>query len=155
MAQALGADFRVASAGFIGPGRPSPPAAVAAASLRGIDCAGHVSRTTTRECVAEADAIFIFDRFHARRLRRIPGVDMRRVFWLGDFDPLWSGKRAIIDPWGKSAEFFDQTFARIERCTRALVLAVEEARLSTTSGDGPSAGDRKRPTTPVESGDGD
>ncbi len=35
---------------------------------------------------------------------------------LSAFDPVWSGTRAIPDPWGKDRETFQQTFVRIERC---------------------------------------
>jgi protein-tyrosine-phosphatase len=63
-----------------------------------------------------ADAVFVFDRFNVKRLRAAPGVRMDRVFWVGDFDPEWAGKRAVVDPWGKDTAEFERIFLRIERC---------------------------------------
>ena len=42
-------------------------------------------------------------------------------------DPQWSGRRAIVDPWGKPVEEFARTFARIERCIDEVVRAVSLA----------------------------
>src|SRR5690606_14850585 len=102
LAARVGRSVRVESAGFIGPGRPPPEWAVAVARTRGIEHEDHCSRTVTPELLEGADAVFVFDRFNVARLRRVQGVRPERVFWLGDFDPDWTGKRAIIDPWGKS-----------------------------------------------------
>jgi len=107
--------IEVDSAGFIGPDRAPPDDALAVASARGVDHADHRSKVLTPELLAEADVVFLFDRYNVSRLRRFKGTPPP-VYWLGDFDPEWTGKRAIIDPWGKSPEEFDLTFARIERC---------------------------------------
>ncbi len=106
----------VDSAGFIGPGRPPPDTALEVARSRGIEHANHRSKTLTPELLESADVVFLFDRFNVARLRRFGGRAPRRVFWLGDFDPMWAGKRAIIDPWGKPRKEFERTFERIERC---------------------------------------
>lgn len=116
--------LRVDSAGFIGPGRPPPDEALFVARGRGVEHADHVSQTLTSEMLAAADAVFIFDRFNVARLRSVAGVRMERVFWLGDFDPLWAGKRAVIDPWGKDAADFERTFERIERCIDVVVTSL-------------------------------
>jgi protein-tyrosine phosphatase len=109
----------VESAGFIKPGRPPPDSALDAARARKIHHGDHRSRVVTADMLARADAIFLFDRYNVQRLRGETGVLWSRVYWLGDFDPRWTGKRAIIDPWGRSLEEFDETFARIERCVGA------------------------------------
>ncbi len=109
-------EVRVDSAGFIGPDRAPPDTALEVAGARGVRHADHRSKTLTAELVRESDAVFVFDRFNVARLRRFGGADSGRVFWLGDFDPEWAGKRAIVDPWGKPAEEFERTFARIDRC---------------------------------------
>ena len=88
---------------------------MAAAAARGIDISGHVSSVATAELLSQYEAIIVFDRYHVSRARRM-GVPMEKLFWLGDFDPDWVGKRAIVDPWGKSAAEFERTFDRIDRC---------------------------------------
>ena len=119
---APGVPFR--SAGFISPGRPPPEKALRSALDRGLDHALHRSRELTAEDV-EASALFIvFDRLNVKRLKDVPCVDTRRVVWLGDLDPIWSGKRAIVDPWGRDQHFFDQTFGRIDRCVEALTYSI-------------------------------
>ncbi|HET9950089.1 MAG TPA: hypothetical protein VFQ22_14300 [Longimicrobiales bacterium] len=107
--------IRVRSAGFIGPGRSPPETALEVARAHGLDHADHRSRVATPELLSSADVLFVFDRANARRLRQA-AVRPERILWLGDFDPVWSGKRAIVDPWGKERDFFELTFSRIERC---------------------------------------
>jgi protein-tyrosine phosphatase len=106
----------VDSAGFIGPGRAPPEEAIAAAKALGLDHADHCSKIVTASMLAAADVVFVFDRGNVRRLRSAHGARLDRTFWIGDFDPEWAGKRAIIDPWGKAPEESDRTFARIARC---------------------------------------
>lgn len=118
--------FDVASAGFIGPGRQPPETALAVAAARGLDHADHRSQVLTPDLLGSAEGIFVFDRFNIARVRQFGGAEMRRVFWLGDFDPMWTGKRAIIDPWGKPPEEFERTFERIERCVNVVVETLRE-----------------------------
>jgi protein-tyrosine phosphatase len=118
-------DLRVESAGFIGPGRPPPEAAIATAQARGIDHAAHRSTLVTSRLLEEAEAVFVFDRHNVKRLRVVSGTRTDRVFWLGDFDPVWAGKRAIADPWGRPLEEFEQTFARIARCIDRVASVIE------------------------------
>lgn len=114
--QTHGSRLVARSAGFIGPGRPPPEHALAAARATGVEHGEHRSKTVTPALLADADVIFVFDRFHIQRLRRIPGAPLDRVLWLGDFEPEWAGRRAILDPWGKPPEDFVFAFARIRRC---------------------------------------
>ena len=110
------ADVEVESAGFIKPGRPPPHEALATAQAYGVDHADHRSQEVTAEMLATADAVFVFDREHLGLLTRRPDAPLDRVFWVGDFDPEWAGKRAIIDPWGRGDEMFVSVFRRIDRC---------------------------------------
>ncbi len=112
------------SAGFIGPGRSPPDTALDVARARGIDHGDHRSRAASAEMLRAADAVFVFDRLNVAHLRATRFVPARRILWLGDFDPKWVGKRAIIDPWGKSASDFERTFERIERCVADAVEAL-------------------------------
>jgi protein-tyrosine-phosphatase len=116
--------LEVDSAGFIGPGLPPPEHAISAARATGVEHADHRSETLTPDLLEGADAVFLFDRHNARRLRRAPGIKPDRVFWLGDFDPEWEGRRAIPDPWGKPLEDFQRTFWRIRRCVDEMLRSV-------------------------------
>jgi protein-tyrosine phosphatase len=109
------------SAGFIGPGRPPPDPALAAARGRGIDHGAHRSKTLDAGLVNGADLVVIFDRGNLKRLKGTPGARTDHVVRLGDLDPAWTGKRAIIDPWGKADEEFQRTFDRIDRCLDVLI----------------------------------
>lgn len=131
------ASAEVASAGFILPGRRPPENALEVAASRGVPTHEHRSRVVTEELLAASDVIFIFDRFNARRLRKVGSVPNARVFWLGDFDPEWAGKRAIIDPWGKSIGEFDRTFARIERCVDEVIRVLSERAHAPATGETP------------------
>jgi len=121
----LAPDVRVDSAGFIGPGRAPPDLALAAARERGIHHDDHCSKVLTPGLLAGANAVLVFDGANASRLGST--YDPDRVFWLGDFDPLWSGTRAIVDPWGKEREDFQQTFVRIERCVNEVARILRRA----------------------------
>ena len=90
------------------------------AGERGIDHADHRSRVVTPEDLAHFDVVFFFDRFNKARLRGSPGVRPDRIFWLGDLEPEYGGRRAILDPWGKPKAEFERVFDRIDRCLDVL-----------------------------------
>jgi protein-tyrosine phosphatase len=121
-----GGTATVESAGFIKPGRTPPDTALLVAGERGIQHGDHRSRVVTREMLERADAVFFFDRFNRADLLRTPGVSRDRLYWLGDLDPTWEGRRAILDPWGKDEAEFHRVFARIERCVSVLERVVRE-----------------------------
>jgi protein-tyrosine-phosphatase len=123
----LGSAVRADSSGYLGPGRAPPSEALEVARSRGIEHADHVSKLTTPEMLDSAQAVFVFDRFNVKNLRDSPGARPERVLWLGDFDPEWSGKRAIVDPWGKPLEEYRATFERIERCVAEVVRVLNRA----------------------------
>ena len=116
-----GTPLQVESTGFIGPGRAPPEEAVGVARAQGIEHGDHRSKVVTTALVEAVDVIFVFDRHNARRVLEIPGARADRVWWLGDFDPEWAGRRAILDPWGKPIEDFERTFARIDRCVEEVL----------------------------------
>jgi len=122
---ALGREGRrgvcVESAGFIGPGRPSPADAVEAAARRGIDLRGHRSQPLTPDLVRTADVIFVMDTAQRRLLCERFGRAPRDVVLLGDFDPGPVTSRAIEDPWEQGPDVCETVYGRIERCIGALV----------------------------------
>lgn len=112
--------LRVDSAGFIKPGRPPAELAMEVARERGIDHADHRSRVVTSDDLARFDVVFFFDRFNKARLQNARGVRRERSFWLGDLEPEYGGRRAILDPWGKPRAEFERVFDRIDRCLDVL-----------------------------------
>lgn len=124
-AEGLGA--RVDSAGFIGPGRGSPPEAVEVAGERGVDLTGHTSELVTGRKMASADLIVVMEPRQARAVRGELEGARQAVVVLGDLDPEAAGRRAIRDPIFQPPEVFRETFARIDRCVEELVrVAFEE-----------------------------
>lgn len=110
----------VDSAGFIKPGRPPADLAMEVASERGIHHADHRSRVVTPEDLQSFDVVFFFDRYNKASLHDTRGVRRDRVFWLGDLEAAYGGRRAILDPWGKPRSEFERVFDRIDRCVHEL-----------------------------------
>ncbi|MGH7670213.1 MAG: low molecular weight phosphatase family protein [Gemmatimonadaceae bacterium] len=108
----------VQSAGFVGPGRRSPPTAIAAANRRGVNLSTHRSSTLTAAMVGSAGLIVTMDVAQARQIRRRFGKPSSQVLVLGDFDPVEAAP-AIDDPFGQPAATYDHVFARVERCSAA------------------------------------
>lgn len=113
-------DVEVRSAGFIGPGRPVPTAALHAGAQRGQNLADFRSRLITSDEVRSADLVITMDAAQAARLRRDLLLAPDRLVVAGDLDRHPAPTRAIRDPWSQRPEVFDATFERLERCARTL-----------------------------------
>jgi protein-tyrosine-phosphatase len=111
----------VDSAGFIGPGRPSPTDAVVAAARRGVDLRGHRSQLLVPELVRAADVILVMDMAQRRTISERFGRPPQDVLLLGDFDPAPIESRAIEDPVEQGPDVCEAVYARIEDCVGALV----------------------------------
>ena len=118
------AGVSVESAGFVGPGRRSPPEAILAANRRGVNLSTHRSSTLTSPMVRAADLVVTMDAAQARELRRRFGKPVSQVLVLGDFDPAEASPRGIEDPFGRPAAVYDRVNARIERCAAGLAEVV-------------------------------
>jgi protein-tyrosine-phosphatase len=119
--QALGpVGIGVHSAGFLGPGRPSPHEAVAVAARRSVDLSRHRSRLLTADLVGSADLIVVMDAAQRRQVCDRFGRAPRDVILLGDLDPAPIETRPIRDPVDQGAEVFEASYARIERCAGEL-----------------------------------
>jgi low molecular weight protein-tyrosine phosphatase len=114
------AGIAVQSAGFVGPGRRSPPEAILAANRRGVNLSAHRSSTLTLPMVRTAGLVVTMDALQAREIRRRFAKPASQLIVLSDFDPVEAVPRAIHDPFGQPAETYDRVFARIERCSAAL-----------------------------------
>ena len=111
----------VDSAGFIGPGRPSPADAVVVAARRGIDLRGHRSQLLMPDLVRAADVILVMDAAQRRTICERFGASPQDVLLLGDFDPAPIETRAIEDPVEQGPHVCEVVYGRIERCVGALV----------------------------------
>jgi protein-tyrosine-phosphatase len=117
--------FRVDSAGFIGPGRNTPPEGQLAAQELGIDLASHVSRLLTNEDAQAFSLVVVMDTDQQRLLSRATAASRApNILVLGDLDPGPAAARAIADPYGQPVDVFRHVYARIERCTAELARAV-------------------------------
>jgi protein-tyrosine phosphatase len=119
---------RVASAGFLGPGQPAPPEAVAAATHYGVALSAHRSQLVTAESAHAAAVIVVMDPVQRRGICDRFGRSRRDVLVLGDFDPQPIATRAIPDPVKQSPDVFAEVYARIERCARELARAIGPQR---------------------------
>lgn len=120
-------DLAIRSAGFIGPGRPTPREGQNVAAARGIDLSAHVSATITRDQAAAADLLVVMEAVQVRRLVRELGVPAARIVHLGDLDPQPIDVRNIPDPFKQPESAFVASYARIDRCLAALAGALSGA----------------------------
>ncbi len=119
------AAIQVDSAGFVGPGRPSPAEAVATASRYGIDLRGHRSKLLDRGELTRFDLVVVMDTSQRRRLEERFGVPGTRILILGDLDPGSIETRAIIDPIDRTIGIYEQVYQRIDRCIGRLAAALQ------------------------------
>lgn len=108
----------VRSAGFIGPGRPSPETARMVATERGLDLEAHRARVLSRDHLRKSDLIFVM----TNRQQRDLGWRYGRpdTLHLGDLDPGPIPRRDILDPIEKPPEVFREVYARIDRAVATL-----------------------------------
>lgn len=115
-----GRRVQVASAGFVGPGRPVPEYGRLVAQRRGIDLSEHRSQLLTPELVGEAELIVVMDATQRRAIaQRFDRA--RSIVLLGDFDPLRIDTRAVRDPYNQPESVFEEVYERIDRCLQTLV----------------------------------
>lgn len=119
-ARAESLDLTVTSAGFVGPRRRPPEAALRASQRRHVDLSQHTSALIDRTRALAAHIVCVMEARQALMLRTRFGRHAT-VIVLGDLDPLPVRRRAIADPWGCGDDIFDASYDRIERCIRELV----------------------------------
>ncbi|MEO5588651.1 MAG: hypothetical protein ABIS03_03615, partial [Gemmatimonadaceae bacterium] len=114
----------VSSAGFIGPGRPTPNLGIASAAQLGVDLSGHRSGTIEIDTLNQADLIVVMEPAQAGRVESLLTLPGKRILILGDIDPEPIDRRRIADPWNGDRAAFDASYARIDRCVRELAALV-------------------------------
>ena len=127
-------DTVVDSAGFIGPNRPSPREAQAAAAELGIDLAPHCSKLLTPELLRAHDLIVVMEPSQRRTLVAEHGVPAEHVLVLGDLDVEPISCRAIPDPYGGTQEVFSRCYRRIQRCVDSLATTIAGAPIERAAG---------------------
>lgn len=116
--------IRIASAGFIGPGRPASEHARRLAAARGMDLEGHVSRQIDPAEVRATDLVVVMDVKQRRRVAKRTGRPGRDIVVLGDLDPARIVRRTMQDPYGHAPQVYERVFHRVQRCVEALADAV-------------------------------
>lgn len=111
----------LASAGFIGPGRPSPFEAVDEAALRGVDLTPHRSRIVVPDDVRDFHLLVVMEAGQSTRLQRELGVPSHQILLLGDLDPVTPDRRLIPDPFGRGPGAFREAYDRIDRTLEAFL----------------------------------
>lgn len=109
----------VDSAGLMGPDRASPPEAVQAARVRGVDLKGHRSKLFTAAMARCAGLVIVMDPAQVRAAREA-GAPPGRILVLGDLDPLPIDSRTIPDPVEKPLDAFAACYERIDHCVTEL-----------------------------------
>jgi protein-tyrosine-phosphatase len=119
--------IRVGSGGFVGPYRPSPAAALAAAESFGVDLRQHRSALLSESLHHEWDLIVVMEPKQRRALTRL-GLPKAHILVLGDLDHNFTDHRAIIDPWQQDTAVLHASYTRIDRCVRALAKTLTQGR---------------------------
>jgi protein-tyrosine-phosphatase len=68
------------------------------------------------------------DSNQASQMARMFRASPARIVIAGDLDPRFEGRRAIKDPWNHSADIFESSFNRLDRCAAALVTALQRPK---------------------------
>jgi protein-tyrosine phosphatase len=120
-----GKALQITSAGFIGPGRPSPEPAQAAAKEFAIDLSSHRSQILTQDLLNAHDLVVVMEPAQAAMVRDRFAVSRERLLVLGDLDHDAGHTRTIPDPYGGDTELFRACYQRLERCVSALAEVLE------------------------------
>lgn len=125
---------QVASAGFVGPERPSPLEALAVASERGLDLREHRSQLLTLDSVLNTHLIVVMEPVQQSVICGGYGRHAHHVLVLGDLDPEPIETRTIVDPFSRGRGTFELSYSRIDRCLAELVRALTAGAATRESG---------------------
>ena len=111
---------RIECAGFAGPGRLSPGAAVTTAAKRGVDLAGHRSQVVDRELVRAADLVVVMDANQRRAITQRFEAARQRVMILADLLPGFYDGRQIPDPIDEPLQAYERAYSLIDQSVATL-----------------------------------
>lgn len=117
-------EIEVASAGFLNPGRLSPPDAQATAARWDVDLTSHRSHRLSFSLAQAADLIVVMDATQRTAVHEQFGRTVHDVVVLGDCDPRPIATRSIADPFGEGRIAYERSYARIARCIGVLASAL-------------------------------
>lgn len=123
-------NISVASAGFVGPGRPSPENAVAEADRRGVDLRPHRSQLIRTPMLRRPTRVVVMDTRQRREVARVSGRARSEILVLGDLDPESIARRRIRDPWNQSDRVLEESYARVERCVEEMARVLNDRSFS-------------------------
>lgn len=130
-------DMLVRSAGFVGPGRPTPAEGLAVATRRGLDLTAHESRLMEVGELRSTDLLVVMDTRQRREVAARADRPRREVLVLGDLDPRPIRRRAIRDPWSQDEDVFDAVYERIDRCVAELARELNRSAVDPGTGTDP------------------
>ena len=86
----------------------------------GFDPSGHRARRATEDLVRSSDLILAMERRHQEELMRLFPSEAGRIHLLGEYVRLQPFEAEIEDPIGKSEEFYNDCFLKIQDAVRKL-----------------------------------
>ena len=107
--------------------RPAPPAAIAAAQLRGVDISQHQSKSATTELINKASTVVIFDDINYRHFKQRHPDQVAKLIFLSALNDAPQASNYIADPDGKDLETFKATYQTIDACLLNLVKKLNHA----------------------------
>ena len=80
----------------------------------GIDVSGHRSQKITKEMVKRSDIILVMEGLHEQKILEIAPEVKNRLFLLKEFAKIKDNSLDILDPIGRSIEFYEKTLTIIK-----------------------------------------
>ncbi len=108
-------------------GAPASGPSLELARAAGLDLSGHRSRRLTRDMLAAADLVLLMDPRDRALVRSLDGEAVARTHGLADFGRDRPTGDAIPDPYGGSAEAYEECLRRIESHLERVVPHVRAA----------------------------
>lgn len=90
-----------------------------------IDSVGYMSKSLTEEFINWADMILVMEPVHKNKIFSIIPGSKDKIKFLADFDKE-KEDQTIVDPIGKSMDFYQETFNSIKKAIEELVLWLKE-----------------------------
>lgn len=112
------------------PGMRPPPEALERLYNQREAYENHAAKPITPELLEKADAIFVMEEYHRKKVTGMLEEAGSKIYSLVDFDPgadAFQKEMGIPDPMGMSGTFFDNVSEIIDRCCVRLAELLREA----------------------------